>query len=43
MVNCLNTHEGFDFFMNADYGGGADKIIESLEGAGYEVDYIPKP
>jgi uncharacterized membrane protein len=40
-LTVLTHMKGFDFFMNADYGGGADKIIESLEGAGYEVDYIP--
>lgn len=38
----LSTHlKGFDFFMNADFGGGADKIIDALKESGNEVDYLP--
>lgn len=38
----LSTHlKGFDFFMNADFGGGADKIIDSLKESGNQVDYLP--
>lgn len=36
------THvKGFDFFMNGNYDGGANKLIESLTSSGYMVDYIP--
>jgi uncharacterized membrane protein len=36
------THvKGFDFFMNSNYDGGADRMIACLREAGYEVDYIP--
>lgn len=36
------THvKGFDFFMNSNYDGGADRMIECLGKSGYTVDYIP--
>lgn len=36
------THmKGFDFFINGNYDGGADKLIASLNEAGYQVDYLP--
>jgi uncharacterized membrane protein len=36
------THiKGFDFFMNSNYDGGADRMIDCLGKSGYEVDYIP--
>lgn len=36
------THvKGFDFFMNSNYDGGADRMIECLEKSGFIVDYVP--
>jgi uncharacterized membrane protein len=36
------THvKGFDFFMNSNYDGGADRMIECLRKSGHTVDYIP--
>jgi uncharacterized membrane protein len=36
------THmKGFDFFINGNYDGGADRMIGCLEKAGFSVDYIP--
>ena len=38
----VSTHiKGFDFFMNASYGEGVHKMVESLRDEGYGADYIP--
>ncbi len=36
------THvKGFDFFINSNYDGGAERLVEVLTRAGYAVDYMP--
>ncbi len=37
-----STHiKGFDQFTETKYGEGGKWLIEALEGAGMEVDYMP--
>jgi uncharacterized membrane protein len=36
------THiKGFDFFINANFDGGADKLVACLKEAGCEVEHLP--
>lgn len=36
------THvKGFDFYVNGNFDGGADKLIASLTDAGNQVEYLP--